>query len=392
MKYNFEHFVDRRGTDCYKWDKRKERFGREDILPLWVADSDWYTAPEIIEAIKKRVDHGIFGYTKPGREHDEIVAGWVKRRYGWEIEPEWVTYTSGIVPALHVAVRILTGPAEGVLLQSPVYQPFFKAITQNGRTLENSQLVFDGRKYRMDFADLEEKLSSEKTRVMILCSPHNPVGRVWSAEELKKLGEICLEHGVTVISDEIHADLIFKGHEFTPFASLSKEFALNSITMISPSKTFNVAGLYASAIIIPDPQIRSSFLEAAQGLIDSVSLFGLTALKAAYRDGDSWLDAQLQYLQDNMEFALAYIREKIPGIKVHEPEGTYLLWLNCREISSDPDELDHFMVHEAGVGLVNGAWFGSGGEGFMRLNIACPKKTLKEGLERIEKAVKKRGM
>ncbi|MEC9488410.1 MAG: PatB family C-S lyase [Halanaerobium sp.] len=389
MSYSFADFIDRRGTDSAKWDGRKDKVGRDDILPLWVADADWNTAPVISAAIQDRAEHKIYGYTKPGPEHDQAVVGWLSRRYGWQIRPEWITYTSGIVPALHLAVQLLSEKGEAVVLQSPVYRPFFQAIAENGRVLLNNQLLFDGSSYRIDFADLEAKLAREETRLMILCSPHNPVGRVWTEEELSRMGELCLANDVVIISDEIHADLTFSGHRHIPLASLSEELAARTITLYSPSKTFNVAGLYASAAVIPHQGMREEFIKKAHGMIASVSLFGLTAIKAAYSAGDSWLDAQLDYLQVSMEYTLDFVERNIPGVKVHQPDGTYLLWLDFRDILPDPDSLEEFLLEEARVGLVNGSWFGPGGAGFMRLNMACPRETLQEALERIARAVKR---
>lgn len=395
MNYDFDCVIDRKGTNSLKWDYCEKIFGRDDILPMWVADADWPTAKPVIEAIKKRANHGIFGYTQPGEEHDEIVINWLKRRFNWEIKADWIVYTNGIVPSISVAVRTFTQPGDEVILQPPVYYPFFTAVRNGGRHIVHNQLSFNNGSYSIDFADLEKKFQSGKNytsrssraRLIILCSPHNPVGRVWNEEELRKLGEICVENDVMIISDEIHADLTFNGHKHIPFASLSEEFAHRSITMIAPTKTFNLPGLHTSVIIIPNQKIRKLFNNASERLLSGRDLFGLTALKAAYTQCDDWLEAQLAYLQDNMEFTIKYFQENIPQIGVVKPEGTYLVWLDCRNLPLDPRCLDDFMVNKARVALDRGTWFGPGGEGFMRLNIACPRSLLQEGLKRIKKAL-----
>lgn len=398
MKYDFDRVFDREGTNSAKWDSRKEVFGRDDILPMWVADSDWPTAKPIIEAIKNRADHGIFGYTRTGDKCNQIVIDWMKRRFGWDIKPDWIVYTNGIVPSISIAIRALTQPGDEVILQPPVYYPFFPAVANSGVQIANNQLHFDGKTYQIDLTDLANKFKAGKSyvskspraKLIVLCSPHNPVGRVWSKEELLRIGEICTENDAIIVSDEIHADLIFEGNKHIPFSSLSEQLAQNSITMMAPSKTFNIPGLHASIIIIPNPKIRKLFNDAKGRLLNEGGIFGQVALKAAYRDCDDWVEDQLVYLQGNMEFTLRYFHQNIPLIKVIEPEGTYLLWLDCRDLNLDSKKLDDFMVNDARVGLDNGAWFGPGGEGFMRLNIACPRSLLEEGLNRIEKAVQKR--
>ncbi len=395
MNANFDHRKDRRGTDSVKWDHYEDVFGSNDLLPMWVADSDWSAPQAVIDAIKERAEHGAFGYTAPGEELNQVIVDWVSRRYNWKIEPEWILYSSGIVPALNVAVRAYTDPGDEVVIQTPVYYPFYSAITNNGAQVVSNQLLFDGKRYSVDFEDLENKFKdiklyhkTSRANMMILCSPHNPVGRVWTEEELIRMGEICLENDAVLVSDEIHADLIYKGSTHIPFASLSEEFARSSVTMIAPSKTFNIAGLHSSVIIIPDPELRRSFSQNKDGLVSSGNVLGLTAMKAAYSQCDDWLEEQLDYLQANMEFALNYIESRIPGVKVIKPEGTYLLWMDFRSLELDPAELDRLMVEKAKIGLDAGTWFGSGGEGFMRLNMACPRSTLEEGLSRIKKALK----
>lgn len=397
MGANFDRIMERRGTDSLKWDGCREIFGTDELLPMWVADSDWRAPQVAIDAIIERAKHGIFGYTLPGNELDRAVVNWVKRRYGWEIEQEWLVYTSGVVPAINVAIKGFTRPGDGVIIQSPVYYPFFSAIERNGTCLVNNQLIYNGKRYLMDFKDLEEKLSTNqlnkkdesRIKLIILCSPHNPVGRVWEKEELIHLGKICGKYGVLVVSDEIHADLIFRGYRHIPFGSLSNEFAKNSITMIAPSKTFNLAGLHCSVNIIPDPDIRARFKEAMDGFVTRGNVLGFAAMKAVYSKGDEWLEEQLDYLQANLEYALDFIEKQLPGVTAVKPEGTYLLWMDFSGLGMEDQELNDFMIKKARVGLDAGSWFGPGGEGYMRLNLACPRRTLKQGLSRIREAVLK---
>lgn len=400
MTAKFDKIVERRGTNSVKWDACKNTFARDDLLPMWVADSDWPAPGPVIEAVKKRVEHGIFGYTEPGEELDRVVVNWVKRRYNWEIKSEWLVYISGVVPAINVSLKTFTGPGGKVIVQPPVYAPFFAAVEKSGARLIENQLILIENKYKMDLNDLEEKLlviskggKTEKDtgshNMLIFCSPHNPVGRVWSKEELEELGNLCLKYNIIIISDEIHGDLIYSGYRQIPIASISKEIAANTITMIAPSKTFNLAGFGAAVAIIPDKKMRDSFTKTMQGFVTNGNLIAYTAMKAAYSQSDQWLSDQMAYLEKNRDFAVEYINSFIPGIKVLKPEGTYLLWLDCRNLNLNNKVLETFMVEEAGVGLNSGKWFGNGGEGFMRLNMACPRAILEEGLERIRKAVKK---
>lgn len=400
MTSKFDKIVDRRGTNSVKWDACKKVFAREDILPMWVADSDWPAPEPVIEAVKKRVEHGIFGYTEPGEKLDRVVVNWVKRSYHWEIESEWLVYISGVVPAINVSLKSFTGPGGKVIVQPPVYAPFFTAVEKSGAELIENQLILNENKYEMDLNDLEKKLvdisKGEKTEkntgtynMLILCSPHNPVGRVWSKEELEELGNLCLKYNIIIISDEIHGDLVYTGYRQIPIASISKEFAFNTITIIAPSKTFNLAGFGVAVAIIPDKKMRDSFTKTMQGFVTSGNLIAYTAMKAAYSESDLWLSEQMAYLEKNRDFAIEYINNFIPGIKVLKPEGTYLLWLDCRNLNLNNKDLATFMVEEARVGLNSGNWFGNGGEGFMRINMACPRAILEEGLKRIRDAVRK---
>jgi cystathionine beta-lyase len=326
----------------------------------------------------------------------EAVVDRLKRKFGWRIEPEWVVFTPGTIPALSVAVRALTHPGDEIILQEPVYYPFFGVVTGSGCQIAHSQLKLARGRYTMDYEDLEARFQPgggmmsrhHRVKALILCNPQNPIGRVWSREELKRLGEIVIGNGAVVISDEIHCELLYKGHRHTPFASISEEFARNSIVCMAPSKTFNLPGLEASSVIIPDKRLRDSFNDVRSGMVPGVNIFGLVALEAAYRYGDEWLGQLLDYLQSNLDFALAYFKENIPKIKVIKPQGTYLLWLDCRALGLDDKALQQFFREQARVGLDDGFMFGLGGSGFQRMNIACPRSLLAEALGRIERAVK----
>jgi len=395
---NFDEGLDRTGTDCAKWDFVDEYFDCDDVLPMWVADSDWKTCDAIIEALKERVEHGAFGYGKPGKEHDEAVIHWIKKRYDWKIEPEWIVYTNGITPSLSVSVRTFTDMGDGVVIQPPVYYPFFSVIENSGARIIKNELKYDKEEntYSIDFEDLERKFETcdskikrdNRSRMIILCSPHNPVGRVWSEEELKKIGELALEHDVMVVSDEIFSDYVYERKQ-TPFSSLSEEIAHNSITMLAPTKTFNIAGLNIGIAVIPNTDLRRRFENSRERLVKQGNVFGFTALKAAYNHGEEWLEAQLDYLKENKDYAVNFVQENIPKVEVVDPEGTFLLWMDFNELGLKPEELDELLLNEAKVALNNGAWFGENGKGFMRLNFACPRSTLKEGLKRIMRAILK---
>jgi cystathionine beta-lyase len=396
MKYDFDTICDRSKTDCVKWGAVKTMFGREDIIPMWVADMDFPTAPPIVEALQKRAGHPFYSYTMTSPSLTGAVVDRVKHKFNWKIEPEWVVYTPGVVPALHIAVMSLTHPGDEIILQEPVYYPFFGVVTGSGCQIAHNNLKFTGRQYKMDYNDLENKFrvkpgsrpDHSRAKAMILCNPQNPIGRVWSREELQKMGEIVIGHGAVVISDEIHCELLYKGFKHTPFASISEEFAQNSIVCMAPSKTFNLPGLQASSIIIPNKKLRDNFTDAQAGIVHGLNIFGLTAMEAAYRHGDEWQEQLLGYLQGNLEFTMDYFKERIPRIKVIKPQGTYLLWLDCRALRLDDPALRKFMREKARVGFDDGFVFGAGGSGFERMNIACPRPLLKEALGRIEKAVK----
>ncbi len=387
---NFDQVVERRNTDSLKYDFAIQRGKPADILPLWVADMDFPTSSRILDAIESRVQHGIFGYTESGESYFEAVAGWMKRRHGWDVERRWLVKTPGVVFALAMAVKAYTKPGEAVLIQQPVYYPFTEVIRDNGRMVVSSDLVLspDGA-YRIDFEDFEKKIEDNQVKLFLLCSPHNPVGRVWSRDELIRVGEICLAHGVTVVSDEIHEDFTYGEHRHQVFANLRKEFADISVTCTSPGKTFNLAGLQISNIFIPNPKLRMRFRhEISAAGYSQPNTLGLAAGEAAYRFGDEWYEAMLQYVSKNIDYVRAFLKEKLPQIHLIEPEGTYLIWLDFRELRLTEPELEDLIVKKANLWLDSGAIFGRAGEGFERINVACPLSVLKTAMESLQSAIR----
>ena len=395
MKYDFDQLCDRDKTDCLKWDMMESIFGSGDLLPLWVADMDLPVAKPIIDALKKRVEHPFYGYTKPGSSVINSVVERMKRKFNWDISPEWIVFTPGVVPALHVAVRSLTHPGDEVILQEPTYHPFFPVVINSGCKIINNGLKLVNGRYVMDYDGLEEKFHPKtrplngpgRIKTIIFCNPHNPVGRLWKRDEIIRMGEIIIDNGAVVISDEIHCEILFKGNKHTPFASISKKFEQNCIVCMSPSKTFNLAGLEVSSIIIPNKKLRENFINTRSGIVPNPNLFGYTAMEAAYRYGDEWLEQVLDYLQENLNYLKNYFEKNIPRMKVIDPEGTYLIWLDCGDLGMDNNVLRSFMRENAKVCLEDGFIFGGSGSGFMRMNIACPRYILSEALKRIEKAV-----
>lgn len=389
MKYDFDRITERKNTSCLKYDFAVERGRPADVLPLWVADMDISTSPEIIEAIKSRAEHGIFGYSMPKRDYFEVVANWFATRHGWNADPEKFICTPGVVFAICTLIRTVTEVGDGVIICQPVYYPFATSITNNKRKLVVSELKYADGHYTIDFDDFEEKIVKNGVKAFILCNPHNPVGRVWKREELERLGDICLKHGVFVISDEIHADFTFDGYKHIVFPTVRKEFEKNCAVCTSPSKSFNLAGLQISNIYIPDGAVRKKFEDE----LDMVgywepTVIGMTACVAAYTEGGNWLDALKEYLAENLAFVREYIAENLPEIKLIEPEGTYLLWLDCRALGLDDTQLQNLVEQKAKLWLDDGYIFGAGGSGFERINIACPKATLEIALERFKEAVR----
>lgn len=386
---DFNTVVERRNTYSLKYDFAKKRKMPEDLLPLWVADMDFRTSSYILEALQKQIEHGIFGYSEVQEEYFEVLKHWMKRQHDWDVESKWLIKTPGIVFALAMAVKAFTKEGDGVLIQQPVYYPFSEVIADNGRKIVSNTLVQDETgKYRIDFEDFEYKIVSENIKLFLLCSPHNPVGRVWSEEELIRLGDICYRHHVIVVSDEIHADFVFKGKHHV-FANLKEEYKEISIVATSPSKTFNFAGLQISNIFIPNPEVKRKFRKEVDAAgYSQLNVMGLVATKAAYEHGDEWYRAMLKYVSDNIDYTKEFIRERLPKVKLVENEGTYLLWLDFRELELSEIELEDLIIKKAKLWLDSGRIFGTAGKGFQRINVACPRKTLTEALEKLELAVK----
>ncbi len=388
MAFDFDTVIERRGTNSLKYDFARERGKREDVLPLWVADMDFQTAPVILERLEQAVRHGIFGYSEGKEGYFQALSGWYQRHFDWKVERSWLIKTPGVVFALAAAVRAFTREGEHVLLQQPVYYPFSEVITDNGRVIVNNPLKLADGHYEIDFADFEQKIIDNQVKLFFLCSPHNPVGRVWKEWELRKIGDICLKHGVIVVSDEIHSDFTWEDNRHQVFAALSPEYAEISVTCTAPSKTFNLAGLQISNIFIPNPRLRRMFRNAVNAAgYSQVNALGLVACQAAYEGGEEWLEALKTYLWDNFLFLQQYLKEYIPRIHPVVPEGTYLIWMDFRELGLTEEEREELIVNRARLWLDSGAMFGADGEGFERINIACPRKTLRQALEQLRDAV-----
>lgn len=381
MKFNFDEPVSRRGSNSYKWD------GTEDteVLPMWVADMDFRTSPAIINALQKRVEHGIFGYTRVPEEYYKAITDWFSRRHDFSISPEWIIYTSGVVPAISAIIKALTVPGDKVLVQTSVYNCFFSSIRNNRCLAECSPLIREGDTYKMDFDDLERKASAPDVKLMLLCNPHNPVGRVWTKEELRRVGDICLRNGVTVIADEIHCELVYSGHTYTPFASLSDEFLQHSVTCVSPSKAFNIAGLQIANIVAADNNMRLKIDRAINdNEVCDVNPFGVQALIAAYNEGEDWLEQLLDYIWQNYLCMKAFCDDQLPDFQLTLLEGTYLVWMDCHALGRTSVQLEKDLKENAKLWLNAGTMYGEDGEGFMRWNIACPRKVLMQGLQRFK--------
>lgn len=390
--YNFDKIINRKGTNCLKYDYAVERGKPADVLPLWVADMDFTVSEEITKSLHAAVDHGIYGYTQPKDAYYNAITNWMEKNHNWKTKREWIMKTPGVVFALGAAVKAFTKPGDAVLIQNPVYYPFTNIIRDNDRRVIDNTLVYEKRvtegksQYSIDYEDFERKIVQENIKLFILCNPHNPVGRVWSAEELEKLGDICVKNGVTVVSDEIHQDFVFKG-KHQVFAGLKKEFQDISITCTSPSKTFNLASMMISNIFIPNPELRRKFrkqLDAAG--ISQLGVLGLVATEAAYSKGEEWYQAMHAYVEANINYTKEYVEKYLPGVKMTDLEGTYLVWLDFRETGLTVEELEDLILNKARLWLDSGKIFGKAGEGFQRINVACPRATLTEALERIRKA------
>lgn len=382
---HFDEVIPRKGTDCLKYDFALRRGMPEDVLPLWVADMDFKTSSYIEDAVIERTKHAIFGYSEVQQEYFEAVAGWMKRHHNWDIERRWLIKTPGVVFALAASVKAFTEKGDNVLIQQPVYYPFTEVIEDNNRIVVSNDLVLgDDNRYHIDFEDLERKITENNIKLFLFCNPHNPSRRVFTKEELTKLGDICLKHGVIVVSDEIHNDFIFEG-EHTVFATVKKEFEDISIICTSPSKTFNLAGMLISNILIPNPVLKRKFkTEVAAAGMSQLGTLGLTAAQTAYEKGDEWYEAMLSYVRSNIEFVKEYTEKELPGVKFIDGEGTYLVWLDFRGTGLDPEEIDRRIIHEAKLWLDSGKVFGKIGDGFQRINVAAPRSIVEECLKRIK--------
>ena len=389
MKYNFDEVIDRKNTDSMKWSASylERHFGSADCVPLWVADMDFRTAQPVIDAVTERAGHSIYGYALAGDEFYEAVIKWQKRRNGWEVKKEWIVFSPGVVPALWHIVRTFCSPGEKVILQSPVYYPFYKVIEDNGCQVINNRLINNGGRYEMNFEELERQAEDSSVKMMILCSPHNPVGRVWTKEELRRVSEICFANDVLLVSDEIHSDLVFRPNVHTPAASLSEELMMNTITCMAPSKTFNLAGVQVSDVIVPDRRLRRRLAGSLKSAGVMPNVFGLAAQTAAYNEGEEWLEQLLEYLAGNLDFMENFITSELPEVKFRRPEGTYLAWLDFSGYGFTTEELQNRMKNKAGVALDDGYIFGDGGEPCQRINFACPRSVLIKAMERLRKGV-----
>ena len=385
---DFSKVIERDHTNCLKYDFRVARGMPADILPLWVADMDFQISSYIQDAIEKQVRHGIYGYSEAGKDYFEAVSSWLKQQHGWVVQPQWLVKTPGVVFALAMAVKAFTNVGDGVLIQKPVYYPFSGVILDNKRKVVDNTLTLgeDGR-YHIDFEDFEEKVVNEDVKLFFLCNPHNPVGRVWEREELERLGDICYRHNVIVVSDEIHSDFVWKG-KHQVFADLKEEYREISVTCTATSKTFNIAGLQVSNIFIPNTRLRHQFKRQldASGY-SQLNAVGIVACEAAYRDGREWYDGVCSYIKENIEYVGKYLEENIPGVKLLKPEGTYLLWLDFRELHLSDTALEDLIIKKAGLWLDSGAIFGDAGKGFQRINAACPREILEKALNKLEEAV-----
>ncbi len=389
MSFDFDREISREGSHSVKYDGRAAYFGTADVQPLWVADMDFAAPDAVTRALQQRAAHPIYGYTLYPDSLYEALVSWLESRHGWKVQREWIMLCPGVVPSLHAAALAFAGPGEKVVIQSPVYFPFFSCVTNTGRTLVTNPLRVENGRYRMDLAHLEQ-CAEEGARLLLLCSPHNPVGRVWSRAELQDLLRIACRHELAILSDEIHADLIYPGSKHTPLAVLAQESDA-VVTAVAPSKTFNIPGLGLSALIVPNPAHRTALHRVFDTLhVHASNPFSIAAFEAAYREGSPWLDALLDYLAETRTAVRAFLQERLPAINLVEPEGTYLIWLDCRGLGMNDKELRHFFVHQSKVGMNPGTVFGTDGSGFMRMNIGAPRRLILQALERTAQAFRAR--
>ncbi|GED66453.1 cystathionine beta-lyase [Brevibacillus reuszeri] len=390
MNYEFDTYIDRIGTNSVKWETNHPDYNQEGMLPLWVADMDFACPPEVTEALLKRATHPIYGYPMKQAAFYQSLQEWIQKRFGVAVETSWMTGIPGIIPGLHVAIEAFTQVGEKVLIQSPVYHPFFHAVTNRGRQVVTSSLVNDENRYQIDWDDLEQKLSDPAVKLMLLCSPHNPIGRVWTKGELERVGELCTRQGVIVVADEIHADLVYTKGSHTPYYSLPQEISRNSVTFLAASKTFNLAGLFTSYLMTENSQFLRDFSRTASKMgYENLNLFGMEATIAAYRHGEAWLEQLLVYLKGNAEYLHQYLAMRLPEVSMAVPEATYLGWMDFRSLGLSQTELNELLRREAKLGLQDGAMFGSEGAGFQRINFGCPRSILVEAMERLERVLRK---
>ncbi|KIY20543.1 MULTISPECIES: MalY/PatB family protein [Mesobacillus] len=382
----FDKVVDRNQTYSIKWDALDKVFGREDILPMWVADMDFLPPKAVLDALKERIDHGIFGYTFVPMSVTEAIQDWMKQRHDCEFKKSSILFSEGVVPSISTAIRAFTEKGDKVLIHSPVYTPFFNMVKKNDRTLVTSNLLIENGRYELNFADLEAKLQDD-VKLFILCNPHNPGGRVWTKDELEKIGDLCVKYNVLILSDEIHSDLVFKPNVHIPIASIKEEFKKITATFIAPSKTFNLAGLQASAALIPNKELKAKFkaVQDQQGFF-TLNTFAIAGMEAAYLNGAEWLEQLLAYLDENMNITTNFIAEHLPALKPMKADATYLLWIDCRGLGLSDEEIQKQLLEKGKLGLEPGTKYGEGGEGFVRMNLACPRETLNDGLQRLKKA------
>lgn len=384
---NFDEKVNRLGTASVKWEMTEKLFGAKDLLPMWVADMDFRPPQAVLDSLKNRVEHGIFGYTFIPDSTNNAIQQWLQKRHNWEIDTETILYSNSVVESISIAIQTFTKPGDKVLLQSPVYTPFFEMIEKNDRIVANSQLKLINNRYEIDFEDFEQQLK-EGCKLFLLCNPHNPGGRMWSKEELLKIGNLCLQHDCLIVADEIHSDLVYREQKHYPIASLSDEIAKITLTCVSPSKTFNLAGLHASAAVIESEDLREQFLNTQRrhGFF-SLNTFGIVAMEAAYRDGEAWLEELIDYLEENKQFAMHYLADNLPQVTCMDPDGTYLLWIDCRKLNLSDEEIKKRLIEKGKLALEPGPKYRQGGEGFVRMNIACPREMLSDALNRFKMAL-----
>jgi cysteine-S-conjugate beta-lyase len=382
----FERLIERKNTGAVKWDYTEEIYGAKDLLPMWVADMDFPSPEPVQKALIDRIQHPVFGYTTSSKTINAVIQAWMKKRHDWDIKKEWIMFSPGVVSALATAIQAFTDPGDKVMLQSPVYTPFFNMITSNDREVINSPLQVTENRFSIDFSDFEEKLKSG-VKLFLLCNPHNPGGRIWTKDELVKIGELCHKYGVTIISDEIHADLYLAPNKHIPLASIDDRFAAITVTLMAPSKTFNIAGLQSSVMITENEEYQKK-LKAVQdrNAFHGLNLFALTAMEAAYRDGEAWLNELLVYLKENIEITIDFINRELPDIGCMNPEASYLIWLDCRKLGLTDENLKKSLIEKGKLALEAGTKYGPGGEGFVRMNIGCPRDILLDGLQRLKKS------